>query len=50
VSEEVAVAVDFDLEPRLLEPGRREPVRLILGRRGMRAVRAGATADRVELV
>ena len=34
----------------LLEPRRRERVRLVLGRRGMRPIRTRPTADRVELV
>ncbi len=50
MSEEVAVAVDLDLEPRLLEPACREAMRLVLGRRGMGPVRAGAATDRVQLV
>ena len=44
------MAIDLDLEPRLLAPRRRQLVRLVLGRREVRAVRARATADRVELV
>jgi hypothetical protein len=50
MSEEVAVAIDLDLEPGLREPRSGKPVRLVLGRRAVRAVRPRATADRVELV
>ena len=44
------MAIDLHLEPGLLEPPRSKTVRLVLGRRGVRAIRAGAAADRVKLV
>ena len=50
MSEEVAVAVDLDFEPRLLEPASRDAMRLVLGGGGMRPVRAEAATDRVQLV
>jgi hypothetical protein len=50
MSEEVAARVDLDLEARLLEPCRREPVRLVLGLRRVRPIRARTAADRVQLL
>ncbi len=42
MSEEVSARVHLHLEPGLLEPRRREPVRLVLRRRRVRTIRAGA--------
>ena len=50
MSEEVSARVHFHLEPCLLEPRRREPVRLVLRGRRVRPIRARPTADRVQLV
>ena len=49
-SEEVSVGVDLDGETGLAEPARDEVVRLLLARAPADTIRAGARADRVDLL
>ena len=49
-TEEISFAVDLDVEPGFPEPRCCEPMRLVLGHRAVRAVRARPAPDRVELV
>ena len=49
-AEQVAVGVHLDREPRVAEPGASQLVRRILAGPRMRAIRAGAAADHVELL
>jgi hypothetical protein len=50
MAEEVAVVVDLDVEPRLLEPLRSEIVRELLLGRPVPTSGSRAAADRVELL
>jgi hypothetical protein len=49
-SDEVAARVNVHFEPGLLEPRRRKPMGLVLGVRGMRAVRARPPTDGIQLL